>query len=62
MKRFPLVRATDRPRAFRSAMGSAAKPFSSLAGPSISPSRFWNIRTQAEQTPPESGSRDSGEE
>jgi hypothetical protein len=33
-----------------------------LRDASISSSRFWNIRTQAEQTSSESGSRDSGEE
>ena len=37
-------------------------PFSQiLRDASISPSRFWNFRTQTEQTPSESGSRDSGE-
>jgi hypothetical protein len=33
-----------------------------LRDASVSPSRIWNIRTQAEQTSSESGSRDSGEE
>jgi hypothetical protein len=43
--------------------GNKSKPFSKiLPDASMSPSRFWNIRTQAEQTSSESGSRDSGEE